>query len=397
MAKIKNNDRAGKNIEIKTAVLIIVTFLIFISLILIKEYSPVLFAPEGIQYGAGKYGVGLYIGNDLYPPAIKIYSPRSINYGNKTPLTAAYEIIEGLGISAVWYSLNDVANISIVKENFSKAFNLELAEGNYSFKIFANDTGNNLNFSQVIFTVNNSLPYCGDSNVNMNLGEECDLADLNSKTCASVQGNSYEGTLSCTASCTFDTNKCSSVIFDSNNGGGRFNPTPTKTPNATVGKEEKKEKQITSPAVREVILASEAQIIDIKSADEFRFIAASNNAESIGTFYILEDAVKLNLEGKEYSLENGEIIELLISDARIYLGVVEIGYNWARIAVGSDEKSVREKVPAGTSVLFVFVLLIVLLSGGIIAVFIILIRHKKIKPLLQKPEHIRFIKTRNIV
>ncbi|HLD79461.1 MAG TPA: LamG-like jellyroll fold domain-containing protein [Candidatus Nanoarchaeia archaeon] len=48
------------------------------------------------------------------------------------------------------------------------------------------------------------LPYCGDGEING--GEECDGADLDGKTCNSLEY--AEGKLSCSSSCTLDSNEC---------------------------------------------------------------------------------------------------------------------------------------------------------------------------------------------
>ena len=59
------------------------------------------------------------------------------------------------------------------------------------------------------------VPGCGDSVIDV--GEDCDTANLNGETCA-TQGFT-SGTLSCTASCTFNTSACS-ISSGSGGGGG---------------------------------------------------------------------------------------------------------------------------------------------------------------------------------
>jgi hypothetical protein len=68
------------------------------------------------------------------------------------------------------------------------------------------------------------VPGCGDSVIDV--GEDCDTADLAGETC-STQGFT-SGTLSCTASCTFNTSACSISSGGGGGGGG------TKTGKAQV-------------------------------------------------------------------------------------------------------------------------------------------------------------------
>ncbi|MEK7471254.1 MAG: dockerin type I domain-containing protein [Patescibacteria group bacterium] len=74
--------------------------------------------------------------------------------------------------------------------------------------------------------INAIVPGCGDGIIES--GEECDGSNLNSKNC-STQGFSG-GTLSCTASCTFNTLACTS----GGGGGGGGGGSPPPTSNTTV-------------------------------------------------------------------------------------------------------------------------------------------------------------------
>lgn len=60
-------------------------------------------------------------------------------------------------------------------------------------------------------------PPVGCGNGFLNLGEQCDTANLNGQTCVS-QGFAF-GTLACSATCTFDTSGCTAVRFTDNGDG----------------------------------------------------------------------------------------------------------------------------------------------------------------------------------
>ena len=107
-------------------------------------------------------------------PIISIMSPKNITYGNATILINY--TISDITIDSAWYSLNNKENISI-----SNPFYLALPEGSYNLRIYANDSSNRINFSEVFFRINNSVPFCGD--VNCNSGEDCSACPIDCGSC----------------------------------------------------------------------------------------------------------------------------------------------------------------------------------------------------------------------
>lgn len=93
---------------------------------------------------------------DTNPPDILIISPEKLNYNNSTPISVNYSVFD-LSHDSTWYSLNGGQNISIY-DNFS----LDLPEGKYNLVICANDSFSRFNCSEINFTINNSLSFCGD-------------------------------------------------------------------------------------------------------------------------------------------------------------------------------------------------------------------------------------------
>mgnify|MGYP001572682286 CR=1 FL=1 len=97
-----------------------------------------------------KTGVFLLVDNEA--PIILIHSPQPIAYNNASPLLVNFTVIEP-SLDSIWYSLNSENNISI-----SSQFYLSLPEGDYNLKIYANDSRNRQNYSEVNFIINNSVP-----------------------------------------------------------------------------------------------------------------------------------------------------------------------------------------------------------------------------------------------
>lgn len=110
-------------------------------------------------------------------PIIRIFSPKNINYGANMDILVNYSVIDQ-SLNSVWYSLNGENNISI-----NGNFFLNLAEGNYLLRIYANDSFGRNNFSEVSFSVNNSLLFCGDNTCSSNIGESCNTCSQDCGTC----------------------------------------------------------------------------------------------------------------------------------------------------------------------------------------------------------------------
>ncbi len=61
--------------------------------------------------------------------------------------------------------------------------------------------------------------FCGNNIINK--GEQCDTNNLNGKTCSSLLGLNYTGTLSCKSTCIYETSQCSLIQnTNGNNNGG---------------------------------------------------------------------------------------------------------------------------------------------------------------------------------
>lgn len=98
----------------------------------------------------------------------------------------------------------------------SRVFALVLCTGAMAFLGFVSSVYSQSGSGTVI--IDARVPGCGDSVIDV--GEDCDTADLAGETCTS-QGFTT-GALSCTASCTFNTSACS---ISSGGGGGGGNGT----------------------------------------------------------------------------------------------------------------------------------------------------------------------------
>ena len=90
-------------------------------------------------------------------PEIVIHTPENKTYNNLTLIFVNYTVRD-VSHQATWYSLNLANNLSV-----SNLFNLSLAEGNYLLRIYANDSFGRENYSEVSFSVNNSIVYCGNA------------------------------------------------------------------------------------------------------------------------------------------------------------------------------------------------------------------------------------------
>lgn len=113
-------------------------------------------------------------------PIINIISPKNTIYNNQTPLLVNYTVFDPT-LDSIWYSLNSQNNISL----FS-LFYLNLPEGSYNLTIYANDSFNRVNFSEVSFKINNSASFCGDSICSS--GEDCNSCSTDCGSCIPTPG-----------------------------------------------------------------------------------------------------------------------------------------------------------------------------------------------------------------
>jgi hypothetical protein len=109
---------------------------------------------ESLSPSAGS-DVSVVVDNN--PPIVILDNPKKIMYNNATPIPVDYTI-QDVSHDSTWYWLNDGINVSV-----GGNFTLDLAEGNYTLRIYANDSFNRMNFAEVNFSVNNSIVYCGNN------------------------------------------------------------------------------------------------------------------------------------------------------------------------------------------------------------------------------------------
>ena len=86
---------------------------------------------------------------------------------------------------------------------------------NINSSVYCEDNAETYFASELLTVI--GLPYCGDGIVNV-ASEDCDLTDLDGATCR-TQGYS-SGTLSCSATCTYDVSLCTRSTGGGGGGGG---------------------------------------------------------------------------------------------------------------------------------------------------------------------------------
>jgi len=118
---------------------------------------------------------GVAVAVDSRAPIVIIDSPQSIVYNNATPIPVDYTI-DDVSHDSTWYWLNDGLNVSS-----SGNFTLDLAEGNNTLTIYANDSFNRIGFSSVIFSVNNSMVFCGNNLCDAS--ENCSICSVDCGAC----------------------------------------------------------------------------------------------------------------------------------------------------------------------------------------------------------------------
>jgi len=137
---------------------------------------------------------------------------------------------------------------------------IDNSTGNFNYTLTSPETAGIYNVNSSVYCIDNNetysasktlrvngLPYCGDGILNGN--EECDGSDLDGKTCRSLGFSS--GTLSCSATCEFDTSLCTRRSSGGGSGGssgGGSSGVPITIP-ITVPQpvEQPEEKPVTTP------------------------------------------------------------------------------------------------------------------------------------------------------
>jgi len=125
-----------------------------IVLFFVLIFVSVVYAESDSLSPFGESDVSIVVDNSA--PIVVIFSPKNITYNNATLVFVNYSVVD-ISLDSVWYSLNEGSNISV-----SEPFYLNLAEGDYLLRIYANDSLNRVNFSEVSFSVDNSVVFCGN-------------------------------------------------------------------------------------------------------------------------------------------------------------------------------------------------------------------------------------------
>jgi len=115
---------------------------------------------------------------DQSEPKIIIKSPLNISYSSQNPILVDFIIIEPT-LDRIWYSLNSSLDIII-----TGPFALNLSEGYYHLRVFANDSSGRESYSEVYFSINDSIPNCGD-NLCGPL-EDCSICSSDCGTCGPI-------------------------------------------------------------------------------------------------------------------------------------------------------------------------------------------------------------------
>jgi len=155
---------------------------ILLGLFFILFFVSVVSAQEGLS-PSGQSDVSVIVDGDT--PTVNILSPENITYNNATSILFNFSIFD-LTLDSVWYSLNSADNVS-----YSGEFSLGLPEGDYHLIVYANDSLNKISFSEVHFSINNSVSFCG--NGFCGLEETCSSCSIDCGICPPSGGNGGNG------------------------------------------------------------------------------------------------------------------------------------------------------------------------------------------------------------
>jgi len=139
---------------------------------------------DTIVLGNGSYNATFFINSDVnnsktvfftvdaQGPNIILNSPQ--NGSTIEPKTIInLSVSDESNVSAVWFSLNNSQNQTIIPSNSYYLINTEnWTKGDWSLNVWANDTFGNLNDTTFLFEVNNSLPVWNMSNTSFSVDED---------------------------------------------------------------------------------------------------------------------------------------------------------------------------------------------------------------------------------
>jgi len=230
---------------------------------------------------------------DNNPPIVIIITPESIAYSVSAPVPVDYAVLD-ISTNSVWYSLNDGENTTTFEP-----FSLNLPEGIYTLRIYANDSFNRIGFSEVSFTVEDFSLFCGD--------------------------NICDATEDC-SSCSIDCGVCP-VSSSGSGGGGSVLPSILQKKEIKVIPSE-----ITIDVTKNVPEQAEITIINNKNRDIFLTLKTSPELEQITTFE--QESITLPANGEEkitvsFLANKQELIlgKLLLKENSVTLAEIPVRIN----------------------------------------------------------------------
>ena len=248
-------------------------------------------------------------------PSIIILSPGPINYRNNSPILANYNVFDQTHDST-WYWLNNGINASI-----NSSFYLNLAEGNYVLRIYANDSLSRINFSEVSFTVNNSLAGCSDSIYSAN--ENCNSCQQDCGQCSPTQTNGETG----------GTN-------GGGGGGGGTLDARKDVINIEIPRPETIGEDV-PPEFRVITLGEDVEFVDLDSGEKIALEVPNKEVLYIISFSISNGEASLIVLGDSYNFPKGKVIRVLLDDLEVFMALTELEADNLVVAMSLDENAIR--------------------------------------------------------
>ena len=92
---------------------------------------------------------------DIFPPGLNVTLPQNNSFYNTTTITLNYTVWDDVAVDSCWYT-----NITGENETLSSCGNITFTstEGFKNITVYVNDTSNNINSTQVFFTVDITAP-----------------------------------------------------------------------------------------------------------------------------------------------------------------------------------------------------------------------------------------------
>lgn len=272
---------------------------------------------------------------DEDPPIINIISPISINYINTSPIKVNFTV-EDITLEETWYSFDlGKTNVSV----YTTTFDLNLAEDNYTFRIYAKDAAGWENFEEVNFTVNNSLPGCGDNICDSTLGESCSI---------------------CSVDCQCETSPPPNVNDNGDDGGGGGNNDRSNGGgNNNVNRPEDEDQDITPRATpientsNEIItnykvipIRENVSFVNITDGEKIILKPGNKDVSYLVEFDIEDDNIKLKVKNGDFNLDSLKVRDLLLDDLPVYIGVKNVKDGEAVLGLSLNKDNIEKEVIA---------------------------------------------------